>query len=167
MATVYQAFEAITGTPRSTAGAQLVKANGTSIPVAGLAFDAANDQESFYKFDAIRYGSGNVSVDLLWYAETATSGDVVWGAQLAAITPDTDSQDAETKSLAAAATVTDSHLGTTGKRKHRATITVTALDSLAARDDVALRIYRDADNGADGMAGRVILERVIVSYSDT
>ncbi len=168
MAPVYQQWDAISGLLRSTNFGVLVQANGTNIPVAGLAFDAATDWDAFYKFDAINYGSGNLTVDLLWYAETATTGNVVWGAQLAAITPDTDSQDVETDGLAAAATVIDSHLGTVGKRKHRATITVTALDSLAARDDVALRIYRDADDATnDTMAGRAILERVTVSYSDT
>lgn len=167
MATVTQVFEARNGEPRSTAFAPLVKANGTEIPVTGLAFDAAADLAVFFRLRAARYGSGNVTVAIDWYADTATTGDVVWGAQLAAITADADTQDIETDSLATAATVTDSHLGTTGQRLHRASITITSLDSLAADDDVAIRVFRDADNAADTMAGNAIATRVTVSYSDT
>lgn len=167
MATVYHEFFARDGALRSTAFPQLVQADGTNIPVAGYAFDAATDEAVFFDFRAINYGSGNLTVDLDWYADTATSGNIVWGAQLAAITPDTDSQDVETDSLATANTVTDSHIGTVGQRLHRASITVSNLDSLASGDDVRLRIYRDADNASDTMTGDAILTRVTVSYSDT
>lgn len=167
MATVYQQWSAIAGEPRTTGFPQLVKANGTAIPVSGYAYDAAADEAVFFNFQAISYGSGNLSVSLDWYADTATTGDVVWVAEMAAITPDTDSQDVETDALATANTVTDSHLGTTGQRLHRAVITLSNLDSVAAGDDVRLRISRDADNGSDTMAGDAILTRVTVSYSDT
>jgi hypothetical protein len=115
----------------------------------------------------VSYGSGNLTVDIDWYADTASTGNIIWGAAIAAITPDSDSQDVETDSLATANTVTDSHLGTTGQRLHRCSITVSNLDSLAAGDDVRMRIYRDADDGSDTMTGDAILTRVTVSYSDT
>lgn len=169
MATIYQQWGAADADVRTTAFPQLTKVNGTNIPVASYAFDAGTDEAIFLDFDAVQYGSGDLTVELQWYAATATSGAVVWGAQIAAVTPNTDTTDAETDSLSTAATVTDSHLGTTARRRHRAVITLTgaSLDSLAARDDVRLRIYRDADNGADTLAGNVHLERVTVSYSDT
>ena len=166
MATVTQQFDPGSAQFLSSSFPALVK-NGTNFPVIGLAFDAASAEAAFFAFRAVNYGSGNVTVSVDWYADTASSGDVVWGAQLAAITPDTDTQDVETKSLATANTVTDSHLGTTGQRLHRASITVSNLDSIAANDDVWLRLYRDAANGSDTMTGDAIVADIALSYSDT
>jgi hypothetical protein len=167
MATVSQVFEARSADLRTTAFPQLVRANGTNIPVSGYAFDASTEEAIFFDFRAIRYGSGNLTVDVDWYADTASSGAVVWGAQVAAITANTDSQDVETDALATVATTATTHLGTTGQRLHRTAITVSSLDSLAADDDVRIRISRVAANGSDTMTGDAIATRVTVSYSDT
>src|SRR5262245_21571555 len=77
-----------------------VKTNGTNFPVSGLAFDAGADEAACWKFIAQNYGAGNLTLNIFWYADTATSGDVVWGAQIAAITPNSDTQDVETDGLA-------------------------------------------------------------------
>lgn len=158
-------WEAIYGEPRSTAFPQPVKANGTAAPVPGLAYDAATIETIFFRFAASDYVSGDVAVTLDWYADTASTGAVVWGAQLAAITPDTDTQGIETDSLPSVTTVTDTHLGTTGQRVHRAAITLTgaALDSLAANDHCVLAISRQGTNGSDSMAGDAILVLVQVA----
>lgn len=144
----------------------LVK-NGTNFPVIGLAYDAAAAENAFWEFRSVNYASGNLTVGIDWYADTATSGDVVWGVAIAAITPDADTQDVETKALATANTVTDTHLGTTGQRLHRAVVTVSNLDSLAADDGVWIKVYRDAAAGADTMAGDAILAGATVSYLST
>lgn len=167
MATVYQQFSPYDSIPPASNYATLDVVSGTNFPVACLDFDAATAEAAFFVFRAVNYGSGNLTLDLEWYADTASSGDVVWGAQLAVITPNTDTQDIETKSLATANTVTDSHLGTTGQRLHRATITISNLDSLAADDWVTLRIYRDAAAGGDTMTGDACLVLATLSYSDT
>ncbi len=159
-------WPATAGDVRTSAFPQLVKANGTNIPVGGYAFDAATEEDLWFSFTAYGYTSGDVSVDLRWYADTASSGDVVWGAALSAITPNADTTDVETDALATAATATDTHLGTTGQRLHEVTVTITSLESLAANDDVRLRVYRDADAGGDTMAGDAILTRVVVRYSE-
>lgn len=166
MATVYQAFDPKAASFLNSAFPGLVK-SGTSAPVDGLAYDAAAIEAAFWWFRAVRYGSGNVTVDIDWYADTATSGDVVWQVQLAAITPNTDTQDIETKTFATANSFTDNHLGTTGQREHRATVTVSNLDSVAADDTVWIRLARDATNAADTMAGDAIVVMVTASYSDT
>jgi hypothetical protein len=165
MATVYQQLDPAAAQFLSSSFPALVK-NGTNFPAVGLAYDAAADEAAFWLIRAVNYGSGNVTVAIDWYADTASSGDVVWAVQLAVITPDTDTQDVETKSLATANTVTDTHLGTTGQRLHRASVTVSNLDSLAANDDVWIRVARDADNAADTMTGDAILALATVSYSD-
>lgn len=165
MATVYQEFDPAAAHLLSTAFPALVR-NGTNFPVTALAYDAATDEAAFWGFRATNYGSGNLTVEIDWYADTASSGAVVWGAQIAAITPDTDSQDVETKALATAVTVTDTHLGTVGQRLHRCTIALSNLDSIANADDVWLRLYRDADAAGDTLVGDAFLVKVTVSYSD-
>lgn len=166
MATVYQQLEPGAAQLPASAFAALVK-NGTNVPVVGLAYDAAADEAAFWHLRAINYGSGNLTVKVLWYADTGSSGDVIWGVQLAAITANTDTQDVETKTLATANTATDTHLGTTGQRLHEIDVTVSNLDSLANGDEVWVRIYRDADAAGDTMSGDAVLVGAVVSYSDT
>lgn len=167
MATVYQQLTPEAAAFPATVFPQYNKIAGTAFPVTGLAYDAALDEAAFWKLEALNYGSGNLTLDVEWYADSASSGDVVWGAAIAAITPDTDSGDVETKALATENTVTDTHLGTTGQRLHRASITISNLDSLAARDDVWVRIRRVGSSGSDTMTGDAILALAVLSYSDT
>lgn len=166
MANVTLQLEPAAGHFLATAFPALVR-NGTNFPVFGLAFDAATDEAVFWSFRSTNYASGNLTIDIDWYADTASSGDVVWESQLAAITPNTDTQDVETKALATLNNVTDTHLGTTGQRLHRCTITASNLDSLAIDDIVWLRLARDANNAADTMTGDAILVKVTVTYLST
>lgn len=144
-----------------------VRNNGTSLPVTGLAFDASATEYGYWKLAPFGYGSGNITADLNWYADTATSGVVRWEAALAAITADVDTTDVETKAFATVQTVDDTHLGTTGQRLHKATITISNLDSVAAGDECWLRVGRIGGNAADTMAGDAILTSIRLSYSDT
>lgn len=157
-------FLAMNADLRNTAFPGLVKINGTNIPVMGYAFDAATEEAIFFRFIASSYLSGDVTVKLQWYAATATSGNVVWGAQLAAITPSSDTQDVETDGLPTVTTVT-SGAGASTRRLIQATITLTgaALDSLAADDHAVLRIARIAANGSDTMTGDAVLLAVSCS----
>lgn len=146
---------------------QFDKVNGTNFPVSGLRYDASADEAAFWRVDAFNYGSGNPTLDILWYAENATSGVVRWGASLAAITPDTSTQDITTKAITTEVTVDDTHLGTTGKRVHKATITLTSLDALANNDLMYIRIRRVGSNGSDTMANDAWLVQARLTYSDT
>lgn len=146
---------------------QYLKIAGTNFPVSSLAFDASTDETCYFKFRANNYGSGNLTLTLDWYADTASSGDVVWTAAIAAITPDTDTQDVETKAFATSNTVTDSHLGTTAQRIMRASITISNLDSIAAADIVWLKVQRTGSSGSDTMTGDACLLEANLSYSDT
>lgn len=146
---------------------QSVRFAGTNFPVEGLAFDAAADEACVTKFKALSYGSGNLTLELMWYADTASSGVVRWGASIAAITPDTDTQDVETKAFATETTSDDTHLGTTNQRLHVCTVSISNLDSIAANDLVWLRIRRIGSNAADTMTGDAVLVCAELSYSDT
>lgn len=167
MATVKQMFSPRDLIPASTNGGQHDVAAGTNFPVPVMWFDATTEESAYLYFQAENYGSGNLTLNYKWYADTASSGDVIWGAAIAAITPNTDSQDIETKAFATAQTVTDSHIGTTGQRLHSVDLTISNLDSIAAGDWVAVRVYRDADAAGDTMAGDAGLVGLVLSYSDT
>jgi hypothetical protein len=168
MATIKHHYEADEFQFRSgTAFPQYVRAEGTSAPVPGLAFDAATEEAVFRRFRAINYGTGNWTVMIGWYADTASTGGVTWGISVAAITPNTDTQDVETKAFATETLVSDTHLGTTGQRSHDAAATISALDSVAADDWVVLKVARKPADAGDTMSGDAILTMVDVSYSDT
>ena len=165
MGTEYKHFLAGEATYPTSNGAELKEIAGTNFPIQCLAFDAATQESAFLEFIADNYSSGNLTLDLIWEADTAGSGDVVFGGQIAAITPNTDTQDLETKAFATANTVTDSHLGTTNQRLHMATITISNLDSIAAGDYVKVKIYRDAAAGGDTMAGDCNVLMARISYA--
>jgi len=146
---------------------QYLSTQGTNFPVTGLAFDDAAEETCFFKIKASDYGAGNLTLVIDWYADTASSGDVIFGAAIAAITPNTDTTDIETKAFAAASTVTDSHPGTTGQRLLTCSITISNLDSIASDDDVWIKFYRDADAGGDTMTGDAIVVLWQLTYSDS
>lgn len=166
MPNVTREFDAGAAGFLTTGFPQLVRISGTNFSILGLAFDAASVEAAFW---VLRVGTliGNLTIDIDWYADTATSGDVVFGVAVAAISPNDDTQDVETKAFAAESTVTQSHLGTTGQRLHRATVDVANPDGLASQDDVILKLRRVATSGSDTMTGDVIVWLITVSYWDS
>lgn len=167
MATINIALHPRSAIPDSSTGAQHDVLDGTNFPIPVLAYDTGTEEQAYWTFRAVGYGSGNITLDIDWYADTASSGVVRWGAQIAVITPNTDTQDIETDAFATATEANDTHLGTTGQRLHRATLTMSNLDSIAADDWVALKLYRDVGDAADTMAGDALIAMVNLSYSDT
>lgn len=137
---------------------------GSNFPVVGLAYAPTGSEAAFWRFRAVEYGGGNLTLDLSWYADTGSTGEVRWGASIAAITPNTDTQDIETKSFATEDTVDDTHLGTTNQRLHKATITISNLDSLAQDDEFYIRVRRMVPAGSN-MSGDAILIGSVLSYA--
>lgn len=140
---------------------------GTNFPVFSLAYDGSSTERAFWKVPLLGYGSGNITCTVEWYADTATSGGVTWETALAAITPNTDSQDVETKAFATANTATDTHLGTTGQRVHTVDVTISNLDSVTAGDVVWLRVSRLPADAGDTMTGDAMLLGLTLAYSDS
>lgn len=167
MATVRMFLDPANAYGLATAFPNFTKINGTNLPVAGLAYDASTQENGFWQFPILSYGSGNITATVYWYADTASSGGVVWGGSIRAVTPDSDTQDVETDALATETNVADTHLGTTGQRLHQAPITISNLDSVASLDLVTLRLSRLTANGSDTMTGDAIVVAVVLSYSDT
>jgi len=168
MATVKHRFGPEDAIYPSASYAQFKSVAGTNFPVNSIAYDATTEESVYFRFPSINYGSGNVTVRVRWYSDTAqTTGGVAFGASLAAITPDTDTTDIETKAFATEVVATDTHLGTTGQRLHEMSITVTNLDSIAAEDWCMLKLARKVADGGDTMTGDALVVEVGVDYSDT
>jgi hypothetical protein len=167
MATVYLQLHPRAAIPDSSTGAQHDVLDGTNFPIPVLAYDTTTEEQAYWTGRAYNYGSGDITIDIDWYADTASSGVVRWGTQIAMITPNTDSDDIETYAFATATEADDTHLGTTGQRLHRATITSSNTDGVAADDWFAFKLYRDVGDAADTMAGDAFVALVTLSYSDT
>lgn len=151
----------------ATAFPQFTKINGTAFPVSALAYDATTAETAHWRFAALNYGSGNLTLTVYWYADTASSNGVVFEAAIAAITANTDTQDTETKAYATATNATDTHLGTTGQRLHNFDIVISNLDSIAANDWVSLKLGRLPANASDTMTGDCLIVGCMLAYSDT
>lgn len=139
---------------------------GTNAPILDYAFDAAAREDIYDRFKLPLYGSGNLTLIVDWYSRAgSTSGAVVWGARIAAVTPG-DSTSMEAKSWATAQTTTTT-VNSNAKGLTTTSITISNLDSLALNDQLWLNIYRDATNGADTMSGDAIPCSALLTYSDT
>lgn len=166
MATIEQTFDPKSGNLFTTGIPTLVLANGTNIPESGYAFNDTTVQQFFLVWNAVYYLSGNLTVTLEWYSAAGnTTGSVMWGIQIAAITSG-DAQSVLTDSLATAQTNASVVNGTASGLRD-GIVTVTNLDSLAAGDRVQMRIYRDAADVGDTMAGDAVLTVVKVAYAST
>lgn len=143
---------------------------GANFSLQFIQFSPLTDEWCYFYFRVINYTTGNLTLQIDWYANDGSilSGGVVFEAAIAAITPETDTQDIESKAFAAASTFTDMHLGTEGRRLHCATITITGLDSIAAGDWCVLRLKRCAfTSGADNMASDCNVTKLVLSYTAT
>jgi hypothetical protein len=168
MATAKQTLSLDAAKLQTSGMPQLVGTQGTNFPIIGeYAFDGTSVERLFLRFQALNYGSGNITITVGWYAATATSGAVVWESAIAAMTPNTDSASWETKAFATVNTQADTHLGTTAKRPHTVDIAASNVDSLAENDWVVLRISRLPTDAGDTMSGDAILASVDIAYSDT
>lgn len=123
-----------------------------------LDFDAGTDESA--DAEAIlpaHYAGGGLTLRICWMASSATSGDVVWNAQIER--QEDEGTDLDADSFAAAQAVTATAPATSGAVQY-STITFTSgaqMDSLAAGERFRLRVTRDADNGSDTLVGDVEL----------
>lgn len=166
MATVTHVFLPEEAQPFSTTSPAYVKTDGTNFPVAALAFDASTSEIAHWHGHAVSYGSGNLTVKVRGYAATATTGAVVFGASVAAITP-SDAQSAETKAFGTEATSSSTNVSGTADAIVEASVTVSSLDSIAAGDEFWLKVARKTADAGDTAAGDFHVVSVIVTYSDT
>jgi len=130
-----------------------------------LAFDDTTAESLLiHRFVSPLYVGGDITLLIDWVAETATTGDVVWGGEFERITP--GGQDIDSDGFAAQRTTTSTTNGTSGIVT-RTTIVFTQAqaDAVAANDLYRLRIQRVAADGGDTMTGDAQLLRVIITGS--
>lgn len=141
----YGVWTAMQGQPPSSNYATIDSRNSIAV----LDFDDSTDESVV--FVGILPEAANVSSGLIaivkWAATSATSGNVVWAAQLECEGTDIDSDSFDT-----AATATGAANGTSGIPTSTS-ITMSSIDSVTEGKLFRLKIYRDADNGSDTMTG--------------
>ena len=173
MGTIYQYLTPEAASFRAGFFPAYVVNQGTAFPVSGLAFDASTSESAFWKFSPLGYAAGvNVSLDIIWYADTSTTSThgVTWQVAVVSITPGTDTTNVET---AAYGTTSESttDLGSTNAQKlmknSKTLTTGGVLSSFDAGDEVWLRVMRNATDSGDDLTGDAILTSVRISYSDT
>lgn len=128
-------------------------------------FDASQRESLYWTFQMPQNYASAPIVRLHWQAN-ATSGSVVWAAQIGAVTPaDTDTLVEHV--LATASTATTAANTTEARRLVETTITLANLDSLAAGDEIVVCVYRDGANGSDTCTVDAELISVSLDYTTT
>ena len=132
-----------------------------SVPV--LDYDDSTDESGvFGGVLPANYSGGGLTVTIVWMATSATTGDVVWNADIERHQDDAFDIDADGFAGANAATGTTA--SASGEQQYT-DITFTDgadMDSLAAGESFRLKITRDANAAGDTMTGDAELLRVIV-----
>lgn len=130
------------------------------------AFDASTEEWLTFQFRMPDdYASAPVA-KIQWKATSATSGGVVWGVQLAAVTSGDTVALNSAKAFATVNTTTGTAPGTAGYLLE-SSITLTNDDGVAAGDFVAMRVSRVAANGSDTATGDAEVVMVGLSYTTT
>lgn len=106
-----------------------------------LNFDAGQLEQVMWQFIMPPNYVSTPLVKVQYKMLSATSGNVIWNARIAAVTPG-DATDVDAKAFAASNSVTDTVPGTAGHLKE-ASVTMTNADSLAAGDFVVVYLARD------------------------
>lgn len=127
-----------------------------------LSFDAAAIEGRIWQGRIPRGYASTLTVSGQFYMASATSGNVVIAAQIAAVSDGDASTTAKVFASANSATVAVP--GTAGTAK-AFSITMTTADSVAAGDWFDLVIYRDATNGSDTATGDMNLTLADLYFS--
>jgi hypothetical protein len=166
MATVKHQFDAMAGVPFNANVPELTTIMGTNAPELGWSFDGTSDENVYFRFKASNYGSGSLTLIVDGYSRSgSTSGGVVMGAALQAITPG-DAQSMESDAFATETTGSVT-INSTAKGPSRISVTISNLDSLAADDLCMIKLGRRPGNGSDTMTGDFHVVFWELTYSDT
>lgn len=141
----YAVFTPMTSQPPASNFATLDTRNSIAV----LDFDAATQESVFWVSvmpEAASLASG-LKIRIQWMATSATSGDVVWGAQIERMNTDLDTDSYDTAATATGTANATSGIPTTTE------ITLTTIDSVAAGELFRVSVYRKAADAADTMTG--------------
>jgi hypothetical protein len=128
-----------------------------------LAFDASTEEWASFQFQMPADYASSPVAKLHYKMASATTGDVVWVVQIAAVS-DGDSTDVDAKAFGTANSGTVTVPGTAGFLDI-ASITLTNADTVAAGDFVVVRVARDADAAGDTATGDAELVAAAIQYT--
>lgn len=128
---------------------------------------AGTDEHCYSKFILSDYTSGDITITVSCYADTANSGSFRMGSAIGAITPNTDDVNVPDKALASSVIVTTAHPGGNGERPLSVVITLTgaSLDSATADDFIIIDLFRNSSDVADDMAGFLNVTGITIEYN--
>ena len=136
--------------------------------IASYSCDAAADEGFQFEIPQLATLSGSMTIDIDWYADTATSGNAIFDAAALAYTVGTDSASIEAAAYATAVVGSATAASGTAHVPVTTTITLTTgaqQDSAATGDFFQLRVRRLGTNGSDTMAGDAQVIGVTLSYA--
>ena len=126
-------------------------------------FNSTTDSFLYWDFRMPNdYGSG-LTAKVQYKMQTATSGSIVLGVALMAVTPG-DAQSVDADSMGTVNSATDTVPGTV-KYLDEVSIILTNTDSLVAGDFVVIYLMRDADNVSDTAKGDVNVVAFSLEYN--
>jgi hypothetical protein len=144
---------------------------GTNYPVEILQFDAtaATAEEAHWQLSLEGYGGGDLAFKIVWYGESANSGQVNWEIAVSAFTPNTDDTSIEAAGFGSPVEADDPHLGTTNEQLMEITVTLSspAEKNLAADGDfLEVRLRRRSDDVTnDTMSGDANVPFIVLTYA--
>lgn len=124
--------------------------------IQSMSCDAAADEGFKFVVPKLPTTSGSMTVKIDWYADTATTGNVVFDVAALAYTVGTDTSDIEAKAFATAVVGSATACSGTAQVPVTTTITLTTgaqQDSATTGDYFQLRVRRLGANGSDTMTG--------------
>lgn len=171
MATIKRELLPQTAFPAASNGAQHDVVAGSNAPIPVLAFDGGSTNETvFWTVPLLGYGSGTLTLDVYWRPATSTTGTHTarWGAAIASLTANSDTDAVGSSTFGTAVEVNDDVLGTTAGRPHMVQITGLDVTGLANEDILTVQLYRDASNTTDDdLTEDAYVFYCVLSYSDT
>lgn len=150
----YAVFTPMTSQPPASNFATLDTRNSIAV----LDYDATTGERSYWVGvmpEGASLGSG-LKIRIHWMATSATSGNVVWSAQIERMNTDLDSDSFDTSASTTSATNGTSGVVTVTE------ITITTIDGVTAGDLYRLSVIRDAAAAGDTMTGDAELVAVEV-----
>jgi hypothetical protein len=164
MGTVVQTFEPLAGYNTGSVIAELyVPASGPTLTPGWAFTNPGTNLEICFPSQAINYGGGNATIQIDWYCLAATSGTATWKAKVIAVTPG-DAESVEASDNATSTTSSATTVNGTAGGLTRTTISVSALDSMAAGDKIWIKLQRDTADTS--IAQTIYLTELMFSYGD-
>lgn len=164
MTRAYHTFYGDGGMVPDSGAATLERVAGTARTGRGRGFDSTVEQIAEYKLRAVEYDdSGAVTIDVDWWADTASTNGVAFEVAGCAITPG-DSDNLTTKSWGTVSTQVTANGGTIQLNRTTLTISRANFQTLTKDDDAWIRLTRKVDNGGDNLAAVAVVDLVTVHY---